>query len=268
MKNLMDFLGQGHPIRVQGVYLGERLDLRSVPIGKILGTAPFTLRVGEAGFAVLFRHGVAVLFNLDAEEGEGFLEELRPLVTGPFDRPEEEPIVIEIDAARDERMDQSGTLWLQTASVGRFQVVAEALSRSIVLAHYEAHVTRAFEQMEPLAERMSRGQRPKEKQRVLLTRLGEALLAQSRTIGRVETSDKPELTWDDPELDRLYVRLAKEYELSDRDRALGRKTAMISDTAGVFIDLIQARQTIRVEWYIVILIVVEIVLILYDLFLR
>jgi uncharacterized Rmd1/YagE family protein len=69
-------------------------------------------------------------------------------------------------------------------------------------------------------------------------------------------------------LDRLYVRLAKEYELSDRDRALGRKTAMISDSAGVFIDLIQARQTTRVEWYIVILIVVEIVLILYDLFLR
>jgi uncharacterized Rmd1/YagE family protein len=112
---------------------------------------------------------------------------------------------------------------------------------------------------------MSRGHRPRGKPRDLLTQLGEALLTQARTVGRVETSDKPELTWDDPALDRLYTHLAREYELVDRDRALTRKTSMISDTTGVFMDLIQARQTIRVEWYIVILILVEIVIILYDL---
>ena len=264
----MDFLGERNRVRAQGVYLGERLDTRAISRESLLAPVPLTVRAGAAGFAVLFRYGVAVLFNLEDEESVAFLEEIRPLVSGPFERPEEEPMLIRIDPEREERLDESGALRLQEATVGRFQVVAEALSKSIVLAHYEGQITWAFERMEPLAERMSRGIRPRGNQRVLLTQLGEALLAQARTVGRVETSDKPELTWDDPGLDRLYVRMAKEYELGDRDRALARKTAMISDTAGVFIDLIQARQTIRVEWYIVILIVVEIVLILYDLFIR
>jgi len=83
-------------------------------------------------------------------------------------------------------------------------------------------------------------------------------------VGRVEVTEKPEIVWDDPELDRLYERLATEYELRDRDRALSRKLDLISRTAETYLDLINARQTLRVEWYIVILIVMEIVLSLYE----
>lgn len=261
----LTFLGDATSIRAQGVYLGERLDLRGTRRFTFLARDPVTIRSGQAGFAVLFRYGVAVLFNLEGGERESFLSRLGPLVAGPFEAPEEEPLTVRIGPGTEGRLDESGTLWLEKATVGRFQVVAEVLSRSIVLAHYESQVAQAFERLEPLAKRMSRGHRPRGNPRELLTRLGEALLAQARTVGRVETSDKPELTWDDPALDRLYTHLAWEYELVDRDRALTRKTAMISDTTGVFMDLIQARQTIRVEWYIVILILVEIVIILYDL---
>ncbi len=266
MSSALEFLGGRQEVHGRGVYLGERLDTRAVRQYGILATAPLTVRAGEAGLAVLFRYGVVVLFNLEEEEAAGVLKEIRTLVTNPFSVIEEESLTLAVHPEREERMDEEGRLWLTRATIERFQVVAEALSKTVVLAHYEAQVSRAFERLEPLAKRMSRGHRPRGNQRALLKQLGEALLAQARTIGRVETSDKPELTWDDPGLDRLYTRLAREYDLGDRDAALARKTAMISDTAGVFIDLIQARQTIRVEWYIVILIVVEIVLILYELF--
>jgi uncharacterized Rmd1/YagE family protein len=266
MSRALEYLAGYQKIRGRGVYLGERLDTRAIRKYGVMATSPLTIRAGQAGLAVLFRYGVVVLFNLEDGEAGAVLEELGTLVTNPFSPPEEESLSIGVDPEREERTDEDGRLWLTTATVDRFQVVAEALSKSIVLAYYEAQVSRAFERLEPMAKRMSGGHRPRGNHRALLTQLGEALLAQARTIGRVETSDKPELTWDDPDLDRLYTRLAREYELSDRDMALARKTAMISDTTGVFIDLIQARQTIRVEWYIVILIVVEIVLILYELF--
>lgn len=100
----------------------------------------------------------------------------------------------------------------------------------------------------------------------LLREIGDVLLIQMRTVGRVEITEKPEITWDEPELDRLYERLAIEYELRDRDRALSRKLALISTTAETYLELLQNRQSIRLEWYIVILIVIEIVLIVYELF--
>ena len=102
----------------------------------------------------------------------------------------------------------------------------------------------------------------------MLAQLGEALLTQARTVGGVQVTEKPELTWDAPDLDRLYERLASEYELAERDRALSRKNDLISASTGVYLDLMQTRQTLRVEWYIVILILIEIVLILYDIFFR
>lgn len=251
---------------VEGVYLGKKLDLRPFRSRRILGTLPLLIRAGEQGVAALFRYGVMVTFDLAAAESAALRSEVTPLLSNPFGAPETEPLSIRIDEGREEGVDEEGTLWLRAPTPERMQIVSEILAKSIVLAHYEAEVSRAFERIEPMAERMASGSRPPARQQTLLTELGEAILAQTRTIGRVETGDKPEITWEDPELDRLYVLLAKEYELREREGVLRRKTALVSDTTGLFIDLLAQRQSIRVEWYIVILILIEIVLILYELF--
>jgi uncharacterized Rmd1/YagE family protein len=47
---------------------------------------------------------------------------------------------------------------------------------------------------------------------------------------------------------------------------MSRKLALISQTAETALGLLQARSTLRVEWYIVALIVVEIILTLYAMF--
>jgi required for meiotic nuclear division protein 1 len=87
-------------------------------------------------------------------------------------------------------------------------------------------------------------------------------------VGRVEVADKPELLWDRPELGRLYGRLEDEYELIERHVALERKLALLSRTVETLLDLLQDKRNLRVEWYIVVLIVIEILLTLYQLFLK
>jgi uncharacterized Rmd1/YagE family protein len=89
---------------------------------------------------------------------------------------------------------------------------------------------------------------------------------QHKMVGRVETGEKPELLWEHPELERLYARLAEEYELRDRDRALDRKLELISRTAETLLGLVQSRSSMRVEWYIVALIIAELLLSVYPLF--
>jgi uncharacterized Rmd1/YagE family protein len=91
------------------------------------------------------------------------------------------------------------------------------------------------------------------------------LTTQQRMVGRVETGEKPELLWEHPELERLYMRLADEYELRERDRALDRKLDVISRTLETLLGLVQTRSSARVEWYILFLIVAELVLAIYSL---
>jgi uncharacterized Rmd1/YagE family protein len=245
--------------------LGERIDVRPLERGETLALAPLTLRAGERGVAVLFRYGAVVFVDVAPLEQAAFLEKLRPFVSGAFEA-EGESVEIAIDAERGDRVEASGTLVLRRPGVERLQVVADVLAKSAVLAHYEERVASVFDRIESLAHSLERGGRNIHG-RDLLREIGSALLIQTRTVGRLEISDKPEITWDDPELDRFYEHLAAQYELRERDLALSRKLDVVSRTAETYLDLIHNRRSIRVEWYIVILILVEIALLVYDLFL-
>ena len=139
------------------------------------------------------------------------------------------------------------------------------LAKSVVLAHYEQRLAPILDRVERLGESLQSGRGGTERSQ-LLQEIGEILLIQTRTVGRAEIAEKPDLVWDDPDLDRLYVRLAAEYELRDRDTALARKLDLVAKTSELYLDLIHNRQSLRVEWYIVILILFEIALSLYAMF--
>ena len=139
---------------------------------------------------------------------------------------------------------------------------------SVTLSDDEARLTKTFEKIEPLAQNLSKQGRVGQKKQELLTYIGDSLLSQQRMVGRAEVADKPDLLWERPELEGLYLRLEDEFELRERHLALERKLQVISNTAETLLDLLQTQQSHRVEWYITILIVVEIGLTLYELFFR
>ena len=140
------------------------------------------------------------------------------------------------------------------------------LSKSIVLAKYESKVARDFDRIEPLAFNLERNARSGRNTRELLSHIGGALLSEHKMVGRVQMDDKPDLIWERPGMERLYLRLEDEFEISERYAALERKLELISRTAETVLELLQNRRSLRVEWYIVILIVLEIMLTIYQMF--
>ena len=253
-------------LRVCARHLGDRIRVRELERAHEVAPRPLTRSVGARGRAFVFRFGAVVLVDTEPEEERAFVASLATHLEGPHAAPESEEVAVRIDPEGLEGMDPSGVVQLAEPSVERLSVLAEVLAKSTVLAHYEERAAAAFDRAESLAEQLERGARTPGTGSDLLQQIGEALLTQTRTVGRVEVTEKPEITWDAPELDRLYERLAVEYELRDRDRALTRKLELVSRTSETTLDLLQTRRGLRLELYIVILIVVEIVLILYDIF--
>ena len=253
-------------IRARAVAVGERIDTRSLERGRALDLSPLSVRAGEHGAAVVFRYGAVVFFELAPVEEAWFLETLKPFVQGPFANPESEEALLAIDPEQEGRVAADGSLAIRDTDLARLQIVAQILGKSVVMAQYELRVKEVFEQVEPLAEALQRGRGGSVRGPALLHQLGSVLLTQARTVGRVEIAEKPEVTWERPELERLYARLGEEYELRERDVALGRKLEVISNTAETLLDLLNNRRSLRVEWYIVILILFEIALTLYEMF--
>jgi uncharacterized Rmd1/YagE family protein len=94
------------------------------------------------------------------------------------------------------------------------------------------------------------------------------LLVQHHVSGRVAVSEKPDVLWDRPDLERLYARLEDEYELSERVDILNRKLEVISDTATTLADIIDAKRSLRLELIVIFLIAFEIVVTGYEIFAR
>lgn len=254
-------------VRAQAFFVGERIDLRAFDPSDRLGVLPLMVRAGEEGCAVVFRYGAVVLFNLNPEQTKSFLADLQTSVHEPFDQPETEEVEIRIDPENVAQV-KNGVILLAKFTVERLQIVADVLAKSVVLAYYEATIANFFDRIEPLAAGLEyQGQsRPQDKE--LLRHIGGTLLIQHKMVGLVAIGEKPETLWERPELERLYLRMEDEYELSERNLALERKLELISRTAETILDLLQRNSSQRVEWYIVILIVVEILLTLYELFFR
>lgn len=249
-----------HQLKGKAYYLGQRIDLKTFEKSARLATSPLVVSAGADGVAVLFRYGVAVFFGLDETEEEIFLGRLQPFVTVPVSHRETEQVDLTLSTSGND----AGAITLDEFDLPRLQVVADVLAKSAVLSHYEAVLAKTFERIEPLSTRLGHGGRFTHRSRDLLKYIGDVLVIEGKMVGRVEVSEKPELLWEEPRYERLYARLADEYELQERHLALERKLSLVSRTAETMLELLQNKRSLRVEWYIVILIVVEILLTLYE----
>jgi required for meiotic nuclear division protein 1 len=252
---------------VRALLLGERLDTRGLERTEPLAAAPLTLRLSDESIAIFFRYGGVVLFGATAAAESALLRRLQPFVIGPFQQQESEDTRLRIGPDPEEGIDAAGDIVIRNGSAERFQLVADVLAKSLVLTHYETRIAQIFDRIEPLAATLREKGRAGPAGKALLRQIGDVLLIQHRMVGRVETSEKPDLLWDHPELERLYLRLAEDYELRERSRALDRKLDLIARTVETLLGLVQNRSSLRVEWYILVLVGAELALMIYPLFL-
>jgi uncharacterized Rmd1/YagE family protein len=251
----------------RAVLLGERIDTAGLERSNVIATTPLAFKVSE-GYAVLFRYGVAVLFGLSPIEEDEVLRGVRLRVIGPFEHPDDDIATIEIDPASEEQIAPGGPISIRDLTSPHLIVISDVLAKNVALARDEREVSEVFDKIEPFAAELAQSGRSPSGRRQMLRTIGQALLVRHRMSARVAIEEKPDLLWDHPQLERLYARIADEYELRDRAAALGRKLRVIDETTRALTDLIDAERSIRLEFTIVLLIVVEIVITFYDLFFR
>ncbi len=253
--------------QARALQLAERIDLKGLEREEQLSSNPLAFTVGQDGMVVLFRFGAAVFIHLNPLQEEEIIAGLKSRLVEPLPLRETETADIIIRPTGDDAL-VGGNIELRNAAPERLLLVAEALAVSVALAYDEQRIAAAFDRIEPVASSLKRRKLLRFSRSELVGQIGEALHIQQRLAGRIEIADRPDVLWDHPELERLWVKLADEYDLGIRARAIGQKLEVIRETADTMADLLSTRTSHRLEWYIIILILVEVLLGLYDRFLK
>jgi uncharacterized Rmd1/YagE family protein len=250
--------------------LGRRLKLAGLEAAdfdqaEAITTSPLLLRLGSGGFVALFPYGTVVLIGVSPAGEEAFLQKLGDRIESRLDPPA--VIVSEIEI---------GTSWkisddfiaVRDLSPPSLVIVADALAKNVALAFEEEEVRKVLEALEPFASDLaSSGRLPRNRRRMLRT-VGHALLIHHRLFERVEVEERPDLLLSNSEIERLHERLADTYLFKKRAKALSRKLEAIEAITSALTELLDAQRGIRLETMIVLLIVFEIAITFYDLFMR
>ncbi len=142
-------------------------------------------------------------------------------------------------------------------------IICFVIAKSVALERIEERVDQVLDEMEGLIGLLDKGMLELSDRR--LAKLASRILSYKyQSIAHIMVLDKPEVTWENPEADRLYLTMAHLFELNQRYNEIKHKGETLLDITQVFTGLSHARRATRLEWIIIILIFIEIVIYVFE----
>lgn len=89
--------------------------------------------------------------------------------------------------------------------------------------------------------------------------IGKILNIKNKISENLYIFDSPDSTWEDEQLNKLNIELKKTFDLKDRYHLIHNRIEIIKENLELFKDILDHRESSRLEWIIIILILVEVV---------
>jgi uncharacterized Rmd1/YagE family protein len=214
---------------------------------------------GRGGNAFIYPFGAMVFRDVPAPRRDAELARLRGARPGLNDPAAVEELTVREDPGCQPEV-ANGVLTLDRLTPERANVVALTVAQSAAMEYYERIVAQLFDRTSALVDRLE-----KRGTVTLLTRglhrfIGQAIATRSEVITVLTLLDKPDATWDDPAMDRIYDDLRAEFDLIDRYGALEQKLRFVQDAMELVLDVARDRRMWLLEVAIFGLIIIEVAL--------
>lgn len=138
--------------------------------------------------------------------------------------------------------------------------ISYGLAQSIKLEAFEDAIQDAIRKNSSLPEEIARRGMVTLSRKLLFKRIGEIFIARSSINLSSEYLDTPEFFWRNPNLEPFYVMTKKFLDLPSRVMALNQKLDVLQELLDILSSQVQHRHSSLLETIIIILIVVEIVI--------
>ena len=138
------------------------------------------------------------------------------------------------------------------------------LGQSVALDRFELEVTRALGQFHPVMGTLRRRGRLALSEAEVLRAVGFALEVRAAVLANLTLFDDPPETWESESLAHLDSELYDQFDLEERLSAINQKLTFLTDMNLTLTTLLANRKSHRLEWIVIILILVEIVLFMFE----
>jgi uncharacterized Rmd1/YagE family protein len=252
------------------LYLGDGIDLKKMQeklkkYPYITREHPIVLKLATGQYAVLTKFGTVTFWNVPKGTRNELIKEISPFVEN-FDQNYPYLDTLKVFTGKEIEDVRFGKVYLMKIDKEKVQIISFVLSQSVALERFEKEIEERVSELEKVINILKSGVWRGLGEKRLLGQIGDILSVKQKTISHLSLFDKPETTWERPEIERLYNKLYFEFELPDRFDILNEKIKFLSDHNKILLDFISTQRSNFLEAIIIALILIEILIFIFEVF--
>jgi required for meiotic nuclear division protein 1 len=208
-------------------------------------------------YVSIFKYGIVCFLGYNEVEITAMLQVLKPYSKNFFSQQISDEFEIEIGAAKNKfGFDK---ISIERAGTESLRLIMLNISQSVALDHFSQQTNILLEETTYHTQLLEKKGRLGLSGGALKKYIGRTLNIKNRIEANLYIFDSPDETWEDENLSRLDTGLKKTFDLQARFKNIREGLEIIKENLELFKDLLQYRNSVVLEWIIIILILVEVI---------
>jgi uncharacterized Rmd1/YagE family protein len=226
---------------------------------EILSSDALLLKMTGDAYVVVFRFGPVVFWQCSEGHCAQILEEIQalPEMNSPDEEVSDHLVVL---VNQPETQVTFRDICLQNLTVEYIKIISENLGKSIALRRCELSVTKAVKNATQIVQALEKRGAFVRSGKSILKTVGFTLAVREAVVAKLNLFDDPVETWQSERLARLHKLLYDYFDIKRRVDGLAEKVTFLSDLNLMLLTLLQTRTSHRLEWIVVVLIVIEVII--------
>lgn len=166
----------------------------------------------------------------------------------------------EVESSIHEKTIHEDVIYLEEDNLEFKVSISHGIAQSLHLSYLEDDVVRLMEVNKQVPLDLAEKGKIKKSKKQISKLQGELYLKKSKMSFEYSILDKPEFFWLYPEYDKYYTRTIEYLELIPRIDILNKKFQTIDEILSILSNELNHRHSSRLEWIIIILILIEIII--------
>lgn len=214
-------------------------------------------KYAEHKFIYIFQYGMVSFFNMTASEIDACIIKLKPFCKEIIsDKPSENIQLIIKDNVLNVEFDK---IILPELNQEMIRLVMLNASQSVALDRFSTITENILIETNEHTKYLENKGKLDISGHKLKRFIGKILNLKNKISENLYIFDSPEITWEDEQLNALNIKLKKAFDLKDRYHLIHDRIDIIKENLELFKDIMDHKESSRLEWIIIILILVEVV---------
>lgn len=216
---------------------------------------------------LVFSFGSIVFINSSVEHTEIFMryiKSIKPEIdTSQYNKFKDD---YALHFAADEEVEFTDR-YVQIPNVELFypELISIVIAKSVALERIEEQLGRILDDLESKIDNLEKGKLNIGNKELAKT-TSRIVRHEYNTIAYIMILDKPDITWINSDAAHFYEKMSEFFELNDRYEVIKSKTEILKSIIDGLASISHTIRGLFVEWIVVILIVIEVILMILDLF--